>query len=562
MMENAGRNLAQQAIHSLRIAQVDCRSARIVVLAGSGGNGGGGICAARHLVNHGAANLVLCLSSPQKLKPVTRWQLKVFRSAGGKEVTPSELREKKTTSTSLKTDLIIDAVVGYSLRGAPRGTAQELIRWANDSSAHILSLDTPSGLDSTTGETPGDYIKATWTLTLALPKTGLSDPSKTGEIYLADIGIPRACYTAETLRIDYCGKFFGGHYRIPLRIESEGDEKVQAARQKVSKATVDRIVFLGTSSGVPTAARGTSCVALRLSNKQVVLFDCGEGSHRQIIKSKSITASRIRHIFITHLHGDHSFGLFGLINALHITSNNSKINIYGPLGIRRFVESVILISASSLDHVNIVEISGDSPPAIDIGSGITVTPRKILHVKELECYGYIVKESPRRGKLDAKAAKELGAKGRELGILACGKDIVREDGTIIEAQRVTSPPSPGIKIALLWDTYDASNAKKEATECSLLIHEATFTSEQKENAAKYGHSTAAFAVRYALEIKAKALVMTHISARFQMDNKRDEGVKPLLEEALKTLGNSSLPVVIADDFMEMQREGDEFQVRS
>eukprot|EP00954_Amorphochlora_amoebiformis_P026326 1378618-Amorphochlora_amoeboformis.AAC.1 len=73
---------------------------------------------------------------------------------------------------------------------------------------------------------------------------------------------------------------------------------------------------------------------------------------------------------------------------------------------------------------------------------------------------------------------------------------------------------------------------------------------------------AAFAVRYALEIKAKALVMTHISARFQMDNKRDEGVKPLLEEALKTLGNSSLPVVIADDFMEMQREGDAFQVRS
>lgn len=206
MMENAGRNLALQAIECLTD---DWQQANIVVLAGSGGNGGGGICAARHLANRGVA-VKLCLSSPvEKLKEVTAWQQHVFQSTAGKQILMADL-----LAMDEPVDLIIDALIGYSLRASPRGPALALIQWANAADSPILSLDTPSGVDSTTGKTPGDSIKAQWTLTLALPKTGLL-PQHTGELFLADIGIPPGAYDWETLNLDYTIPF-GDRYRIPL----------------------------------------------------------------------------------------------------------------------------------------------------------------------------------------------------------------------------------------------------------------------------------------------------------------------------------------------------------
>ena len=184
MMENAGRNLALQAIDCLG---ENWQQANIIVLAGSGGNGGGGICAARHLANRGA-KVKLCLSSSDRLKEVPQWQRHVFQATSGREIEISELKE-----STEPINLIIDALIGYSLRAAPKGNALELIKWANNTGTPILSLDTPSGVDSTTGATPGEYIHAHWTMTLALPKTGLL-PNKTGELILADIGIPAGAY--------------------------------------------------------------------------------------------------------------------------------------------------------------------------------------------------------------------------------------------------------------------------------------------------------------------------------------------------------------------------------
>jgi NAD(P)H-hydrate epimerase len=177
MMENAGRNLAE-----LSMELVGPRT-RVLVLAGSGGNGGGGICAARHLANHGR-DVAVCLSAPDSLGDVASFQRKVFRSSGGSELEdpPSEAPE-----------LILDAIFGYSLSGAPRGRGADLIRWANQTRTPIVALDLPSGLDATTGETPGEVIRARWTMTLALPKTGLR-PEHTGEVFLADIGIPKGVY--------------------------------------------------------------------------------------------------------------------------------------------------------------------------------------------------------------------------------------------------------------------------------------------------------------------------------------------------------------------------------
>ena len=207
MMENAGRNLALQAIDCLG---ENWQQANIIVLAGSGGNGGGGICAARHLANRGA-KVKLCLSSSDRLKEVPQWQRHIFQATSGQEIEISEL-----ITSNKSVDLIIDALIGYSLRAAPRGNALELINWANHTGSPILSLDTPSGVDSTTGETPGEYIHARWTMTLALPKTGLL-PDKTGELILADIGIPADAYAWKTLRLNYTSPF-GKYFRIPLKI--------------------------------------------------------------------------------------------------------------------------------------------------------------------------------------------------------------------------------------------------------------------------------------------------------------------------------------------------------
>ncbi len=201
MMENAGRNLALLAIAVLGDAW---NKATIVVLAGSGGNGGGGICAARHLANRGV-DVRLCLAEPSHLEDVPAFQRKIFRSTPGREVDTASLSEEPV-------DLILDGLIGYGLRSAPRSPVAELIRWANGSETPILALDVPSGVDATSGYGHGDYIRPHWTMTLALPKTGLL-PERTGQLFLADIGIPMQTY--RRLGLSYVNPFAKGFW-VPL----------------------------------------------------------------------------------------------------------------------------------------------------------------------------------------------------------------------------------------------------------------------------------------------------------------------------------------------------------
>jgi NAD(P)H-hydrate epimerase len=161
MMENAGRNLALLTIEFLG---KNWEKATAVVLAGSGGNGGGAICAARHLANR-TVDVRLCLARPHRLGKIAEWQRKVFLSTDGQEIDRSELPEERP-------DLILDGLIGYGLKSAPDADMTPLIHWANSSEAPIIALDVPSGLDATTGEAPGTCIAPKWTMTLALPKTG------------------------------------------------------------------------------------------------------------------------------------------------------------------------------------------------------------------------------------------------------------------------------------------------------------------------------------------------------------------------------------------------------
>lgn len=187
MMENAGRNLAELARQKLG---GDLTGRTIAVLCGAGNNGGGGMVAARHLHNWGASVLVALASAEDKLKEVPAAQWRILKTMGVPEI-------DQLAKPGGPPDLVIDAMIGYGLRGSPRGRVAEWIRWANSQESPILALDTPSGLDTTTGDPGNPAIRARGTLTLALPKTGLTSPQAepyVGELYIADIGVPPELY--------------------------------------------------------------------------------------------------------------------------------------------------------------------------------------------------------------------------------------------------------------------------------------------------------------------------------------------------------------------------------
>jgi len=182
MMENAGRNLAENVLDMLYEARGE-----VTVLAGAGGNGGGGLCCARHLHNRGFKVWVVLDRDPSMLREAAANQLYILQAAGLQPADPT-----KASELMRRSQIVVDALIGYSLRGAPRGKAAELIDLCNQHAARVLSLDVPSGLDATTGATPGLVVRPERTLTLALPKTGLTNVE--GELCLADIGIPPEVY--------------------------------------------------------------------------------------------------------------------------------------------------------------------------------------------------------------------------------------------------------------------------------------------------------------------------------------------------------------------------------
>ena len=182
MMENAGRSLAALAIDAFKPTSV-------TVLAGSGGNGGGALVAARHLFNRGVDVSITTTRPIGEMSPVASHQLRILERMG--------LAQSRDPTTA---DVVLDGLIGYSLAGAPRGLSRELIEWTTDKT--VLSLDVPSGVDSTTGETPGVSVHAAATMTLALPKVGTIAHPNAGQLYLADISVPLSVYVPFGIHLD------------------------------------------------------------------------------------------------------------------------------------------------------------------------------------------------------------------------------------------------------------------------------------------------------------------------------------------------------------------------
>jgi len=202
MMENAGRNLARNVQDMLAGDRGD-----VTILAGCGGNGGGGLCCARHLHNRRFNVWIVLNRDAARLKGAARNQLQILQAAGVEPVSPA-----RTEEVLRRAQIVVDAIIGYSLRGAPRGRAEQLIDLCNQHATRVLSLDVPSGLDATTGEAPGSVIRPDRTLTLALPKTGLQRVP--GELVVADIGIPPEVFHRLGLRP---GPIFKERYWVHLK---------------------------------------------------------------------------------------------------------------------------------------------------------------------------------------------------------------------------------------------------------------------------------------------------------------------------------------------------------
>jgi ribonuclease Z len=296
------------------------------------------------------------------------------------------------------------------------------------------------------------------------------------------------------------------------------------------------LIFLGTGAGVPGKERNVTAIALQLLGERGAtwLFDCGEATQHQILYT-SIRPRRIEKIFITHLHGDHIFGLPGLLGSRSFQGGETNLTVYGPKGIKEFIDVSLRISKTHLRYpLEIIEIEEGT---IFEDDQIKVEARVLEH--GITSYGYRVIEKDLPGTLQVDKLKEVGIHpGPLYKKLKQGEKILLEDGRTVDGNEFIGPKTPGRIITILGDTRITEASIMLANGADVLVHEATFSGEEEELAHEYYHSSTLQAAKVAMEAKVKQLILTHISSRYQKDD-----VIKLQREALHIFQN----VVIAHD---------------
>ncbi len=290
------------------------------------------------------------------------------------------------------------------------------------------------------------------------------------------------------------------------------------------------VIPLGTSAATPTRDRALSATALQRGGR-ILLFDCGEGTQFRLMDA-GLNRNRIDAIFITHLHGDHFFGLPGLLTSLSLNRRKDPLTVVGPRGIGTVLQMIPGLADHELSFpIRFTEFDSEfgKMTALD-APDFTVTARPLVH--RVPVAGYRFEERPRQGNIDVEKARALGVVDyRHFRELKSGTDVVLSDGTVVRSADVVSPPRDGASFAYIFDTRPCDAGVELARGARLVFHDATFAAADVEHAIRTGHSTSTEAARVALEAEAGKLILSHFSARYASP-------ELLVEEARRVFKNT------------------------
>ena len=297
--------------------------------------------------------------------------------------------------------------------------------------------------------------------------------------------------------------------------------------------------FLGTAASRPTVERNVSSLAL-VREGETLLFDCGEGTQRQMMRYGVSFA--LEDVFFTHMHTDHVLGIVGLTRTLQLQGRTEPLRLHGPRGSARTLRQAVQFGGERVGFpVEVLEVTPDAPIA---RKDYAIVPFAVEHPGS-SAVGYALVEEERRGRFNPELARDLGIpEGPLWGRIHKGEAITLDDGRVIAPSTLVGPTRPGRRIVVTGDTRPCAATVTMAHGADLLVHEATFADDEAERARDTGHSTAREAAEVAKLAGVKRLALTHISARYSRDT--DE----LLREARSVFAATS----VAKDGTEMEVE--------
>jgi ribonuclease Z len=274
------------------------------------------------------------------------------------------------------------------------------------------------------------------------------------------------------------------------------------------------LAFLGTGASVPTARRATACQLLMRGGDRL-MFDCGEGSQRQMHRSLGLV--QLDEIYITHLHLDHYLGIPGLLKTYDLQSREAPLAIFGPPGTKDLFAVLRRVIGKTRYPVQIGELAPGEPVPHD---GYDVQAFPVEH--RMAAFGYRIAEADRPGRFDKEAAERLGVpEGPGFSALQRGEEVKGSDGPV-RPEDVMGAERPGRTVVITGDTAPCHATAEAAQGAQLLVHDGSFAEEEAQRAAETGHSTAGQAAALAREAGVKMLALVHVSSRYNVRQVLDE----------------------------------------